>query len=155
MSGKCSTFFGAASGGTTIPPTTAPTCYDIGACSFSESSKLAVTKYHYAQQADCSFVVTTTVEYWSFASRDASTFRWSDGASQWAQYNGATNQWQYSSDDPFDTSGAGPFCFFLLINYDSVQSCSGATFYVDVNGTQRTLISWVVIKNSCSVNVIA
>lgn len=155
MSGRCATFFGSASGGTTVPPTTLPTCHDIGACSFSEVSVLAVTKHLHAQQSDCSFTTTTTVEYWAFDSRDATTFRWSDGGSQWAQYNGDTNRWTYLATDPFDLSGAGPLCFSLLSDNGSTHSCSGASFHVDVNGTQFPLISWVVIKNSCTLNAIA
>lgn len=155
MSGKCATFFGTSSGGTTIPPTTLPTCYDIGACAFSEMSQLAVTLWNHEMQADCSVVSTSTVEYWAFDSRDASTFRWSDGAGSWAQYNADTNRWTYSADDPFDFTGAGVSCPTSLSGNTSEHSCERAAFYTVLAGQTTPLISWVVIKNSCSHNEIA
>lgn len=154
MSGKCSTFFGAASGGSTPSPLALPTCYSIGACAFSEVSYLVVTKYVQDQQSDCTFSQTATTDNWLFDSRTATTMRWELDADNWVEWNGDTGLWTYvRSDEPVTTGGASIGCFNQQESHPSSQSCSGATFYIKINGVVYPTISWTVQKNSCIPNI--
>ena len=44
-------------------------------------------------------------------------------------------------------------CFNQQESHPSSQSCSGATFYIKINGVVYPTISWTVQKNSCIPNI--